>query len=138
MRKLILSMQTSLDGFIEGENGAMSWFEKDDPEQWQDLFEMWQSVDLFVLGRVMYPDYRDYWKSTLANEKAPPNHQTMRGLPIKTAHIVFRSLKDAGWGNTRIISGAVVEEVKIKEQPGKHTDCWRSQTCSNFNKCRPG
>jgi dihydrofolate reductase len=99
----------------------MSWFEKDDPEQWQDLFEMWQSVDLFLLGRVMYPDYRDYWKSTLANEKAPPNHKAYARLADKTAHIVFsHSLKDAGWGNTQIISGVVAEEVKkIKEQTGK-------------------
>ena len=121
MRKLILSMQVSLDGFIEGENGDMSWLQKENEEQWKDIFDMLETVDLFLLGRVMYPDYRDYWKSTLTNEKASPNHKAYARLAEKTAHIVFsQTLKEAGWENTRIISGPVAEEVKkIKQQPGK-------------------
>lgn len=56
MRKLILS--------------DMNWIAKDDPEQWIDLFEMLQSVDLFLLGRVMWPDYRNYWKQALTSSTA--------------------------------------------------------------------
>ena len=120
MRKLILSMQVSLDGFVDGENGDLSWVQKDDEESWTDLFQMLKSVDLFLLGRVMYPDYRDYWKSTLTNEKASPNHKAYAQLAEKTSHIVFsQTLKDSGWGNTRINSGPVAEEVKkIKQQSG--------------------
>ena len=121
MRKLILSMQVSLDGFIEGENGDMSWIQKDDPELWDDLFDMLESVDLFLLGRIMYPDYRDYWKWALASEKASANEKKYANLAEKTAHMVFsNTLKDSGWANTRIIPGPVAEEVKkLKQEAGK-------------------
>ncbi len=114
-------MQVSLDGSIEGENGDMSWLQKEDPEQWSDIYEMLESVDLFLLGRVMFPDYRDYWKSTLINRDASPNHIRYAQLAEKTAHVVFsQTLKESGWGNTKILRGNVVEEVKkLKELPGK-------------------
>lgn len=114
-------MQVSLDGFTEGEHGDMSWLQTEDPEQWSDLFDMLESVDLFLLGRVMYPDYRDYWKSTLLNKNASANHRRYAQLAEKTAHIVFsQTLKETGWENTRILRGNVVEEVKkLKQLPGK-------------------
>jgi dihydrofolate reductase len=121
MRKLILSMQVSLDGFIEGPNGDMSWLHKDDKEQWQDLFEMLQSVDLFLLGRVMFPDYRNYWKQALTNPQASPNEVAYAQLAEKTKHIVFSATMDEpAWENTQIINGDVAEEIaKLKKQPGK-------------------
>ena len=121
MRKLILSMQVSLDGFIEGPNGDMSWMQTDDGEQWDEVFEMLQSVDLMILGRVMFPDYRDYWKQALTNPKASANEVAYARLAEKTKHIVFSStMKDPQWNNTQIINGKVVDEIaKIKKQPGK-------------------
>jgi dihydrofolate reductase len=121
MRKLILSMQISLDGFVEGENGDLSWVQKEDPEQWNDLFDMLQSVDLFLLGRVMFPDYRDYWKSALTSENVSSNHKKYAQLAERTSHIVFsKSLKDSGWSNTCINGDDVIGEVKkLKQQPGK-------------------
>ncbi len=121
MRKLILSMQVSLDGFIEGPNGDMTWLHKDDKEQWQDLFEMLESVDLFLPGRVMFPDYRNYWKQALTNPQASPNEVAYAQLAEKTKHIVFsHTMDDPGWENTQIINGDVAEELaKLKKQPGK-------------------
>ena len=121
MRKLILAMQVSLDGFIEGPGGDMSWFVHDDPEQWADLFGMWQSVDLFLLGRGMWADYRNYWKQALTSSTAPSNELAYAKLAEKTKHIVFsRTLADPGWENTTIIKGPVAEEVrKLKQAPGK-------------------
>jgi dihydrofolate reductase len=114
-------MQVSLDGFIEGENGDMSWIQHDDEELWKDLFVMLESVDPFLLGRVMFPEYRDYWKSALTNEKASSNEKAYASLAEKTPHIVFsQTLQDPGWENTRIIHGQIAEEVKkLKQQPGK-------------------
>jgi hypothetical protein len=55
-------MQVSLDGFIEGPGGDMSCMAHDDETEWADLFDMLLDVDLFLPGRVMWPDYRNYWK----------------------------------------------------------------------------
>ena len=121
MRKLILKMQVSLDGFIEGPNGDMSWIKKEDKDLWEDLFEMLESVDLFLLGRVMYPEYRDYWKQALTNPRASANEVAYARLAQKTKHIVFsKTMSDPQWENTQIISGDVAAEVtKLKMQPGK-------------------
>ncbi|HEY5745608.1 MAG TPA: dihydrofolate reductase family protein [Chryseolinea sp.] len=121
MRKLILSMQISLDGFVEGPGGDMSWLLKDDGEQWQDLFEMLQTVDLFLLGGGMFPDYRAFWKQALSNPKSTPNQLAYAKLADKTKHIVFsNTIKDPEWANTQIVGGSVADEIaKIKAMPGK-------------------
>ncbi|HZE84903.1 MAG TPA: dihydrofolate reductase family protein [Puia sp.] len=121
MRKLILAMQVSLDGFVEGPGGDMSWFVHDDPEHWADLFGMLQSVDLFLLGRGMWTDYRNYWKQALISSTASPDEVAYAKLAEKTKHIVFsHTLADPGWENTSISNGPVAEEVrKIKQAPGK-------------------
>ena len=121
MRKLILAMQISLDGFIEGPNGDMSWIQPDDPEGWDDLFEMLESVDLFLLGRVMFSDYRNYWKQALVNPRASANEIKYARLAEKTKHIVFSSSSiNPEWGNTEMVNGNVAVAVeKLKKQQGK-------------------
>jgi dihydrofolate reductase len=114
-------MQMSLDGFIVGENGDTSWMSTNDPEDWTDLFEMLKTVDLFVLGRVMWPDYSTYWKQALTSSTASPNEVKYARIAEKTQHIIFsKTLKDPQWTNAKIVSGDVVEETKkLKQQPGK-------------------
>jgi len=114
-------MQISLDGFVEGPGGDMSWLLKDDDEQWQDLFEMLQTVDLFLLGGGMFPDYRAFWKQALTNPQSTPNQLAYAKLADKTKHIVFsHTMKDAGWANTQLVGGSVSEEIaKIKALSGK-------------------
>jgi dihydrofolate reductase len=120
MRRLILKMQVSLDGFIEGPNGDMSWIMKDD-ELWEDLFEMLESVDLFLLGGGMFGGYRDYWKAALTKPGFSTNEVKYARLAAKSDHIIFsKTWQDAAWANTKIIGGNVADEIaKIKKQPGK-------------------
>jgi dihydrofolate reductase len=114
-------MQLSLDGFIVGENGDSSWMNSDDPEDWTDLFEMLKTVDLIVLGRVMWPDYSNYWKQALTSSTASANEVKYARIAEKIQHIVFsKTLKDPEWTNAKIISGDIVEEAKkLKQLPGK-------------------
>lgn len=127
MRKLTLSMQMSLDGYIEGPAGEMDWF-VDDDETWTDMFEFFKSIDTVLLGAGMYPDYADYWRRVLSDPKARPNEVRYSELAEKTEHIVFsnaltkidpRASDDysGGWKkNTRIVKGDVRTEVlKIKQ-----------------------
>jgi dihydrofolate reductase len=67
MRKIIAALQTSVDGFIEGPNGELDWAMAEDEETWRDLFELLKSADTCILGRVMYPEYEQYWLAVLAN-----------------------------------------------------------------------
>ncbi len=59
MRKMILGMMLSLDGYAVGMNDEMDWLPPfDDARLWKDAHEeMWDqlnTVDTFVLGRVTY------------------------------------------------------------------------------------
>jgi len=69
MRKVIAALQTSVDGFIEGPNRELDWAMADDEETWREMDETLSTVDTFILGRGMYPEYEQYWLTLLANPK---------------------------------------------------------------------
>jgi len=127
MRKIIAALQVSVDGFIEGPNGELDWAMAEDEETWRDVFEMLESVDTCILGRVMYPEYEQYWLAVLANPGGPPlsekpatkNEIAYARWANKTPHIVVsKTLDEVAWKTTRIARD--VEEIrKLKQQPGK-------------------
>ena len=127
MRKIIAALQVSVDGFIEGPNGELDWAMAEDEETWRDVFEMLESVDTCILGRVMYPEYEQYWLAVLANPGGPPlsekpatkNEIAYARWADKTPHVVVsKTLDKVAWKATRIARD--VEEIrKLKQQPGK-------------------
>jgi dihydrofolate reductase len=121
MRKLILSAQVSLDGYVAGPNGDSSWMPPDNDEGWDGLFREMRDVDLFVLGAGMWPEYRDHWKQALGNPEAPPKEQEYARLAAKTRHLVFSgTLREAGWENASIESGDLAAAIRrLKALPGK-------------------
>ena len=46
MRKLILKTVISLDGFLEGPDGAMDWFPMDDPADWEEEFKLYHNIGI--------------------------------------------------------------------------------------------
>jgi dihydrofolate reductase len=121
MRKIIVAMSVTLDGYVEGPNHDMSWMRTDSQQDWEDLFEMLESVDLLLLGGGMFEEYRDYWKQSLTSPKASPNEVKYARWAERHKHIVFsKTIKDPRWENASINNGNSIEEVKkIKSQPGK-------------------
>ena len=119
MRKLIAALQTSLDGFIEGPNGELDWAMAEDEETWREMDETLSSMDTFILGRGMYPDYEQYWLALLANSKGTENENAYERGADKIPHIVLsKTLDKVAWKTTRIIRD--VEEIrKMKQGPGK-------------------
>jgi len=118
----------SVDGFIEGPNGELDWAMEEDEETWKDIFEMLESVDTCILGRVMYPDYEQYWLAILANptgilplsgKTATKNEIAYARWADKIPHVVLsKTLDKVAWKTTRIVRD--LEEIrKMKQQPGK-------------------
>jgi dihydrofolate reductase len=128
VRKIIAALQTSVDGFIEGPNGDLDWAMENDDETWSGVFEMLESVDTCILGRVMYPEYEQYWLAVLAD---PSGKLPSSGMPAtkneiayacwadKTPHIVVSiTLDKVAWKTTRIVRD--LEEIrKLQQQAGK-------------------
>jgi dihydrofolate reductase len=128
MRKIIASLQVSVDGFIEGPNGELDWAMAEDEETWAEVNEMLNSVDTFILGRVMYSDYEQYWLALLANPTGTKNENAYARLADKIPHIVLsKTLDKVAWKATRIVRD--IEEIRImKEQQGKNIVTWGGAT----------
>ncbi len=96
-----------------------------------------ESVDTCLLGRVMYPDYEQYWCAMLANpggilphtgKVATKNEIAYARWADTTLHIVVsKTLDTVSWKTTRIVRD--VDEIrKIKQQAGKDIMVWGGAT----------
>lgn len=128
MRKLIVSMQMTLDGYVAAPDGKADWLITSEGD-WAATFEDLQSVDTILVGRKMYPEYSGYWRSVLTDPKADANEKKYAEWADRTPHIVFsHSMKDVDWPNTRNAPELEAEVKKLKQQPGKDILAWGGAT----------
>src|SRR5690625_314428 len=119
MRKVILSMLVSLDGYIEGPNHEQDWFTWDE-EMETYMQNFIQTVDTFIYGRKSYEMMVDYWPHA-ASDPAWPNRDqefvdTMNNYPKL---VLSRTLNKVEW-NATLIKSHIAEEISnIKKQSGK-------------------
>lgn len=114
MRKLVLTMFMSLDGFINGPDGALIT-----PPFSPDLASRWigynlSRFDLMVYGRVCYEGMVGFWTSPAA----PPEEAARLAGMEKI--VLSRTLERADWGRARILRDDVAGEfARLKQLPGK-------------------
>jgi dihydrofolate reductase len=120
MRKVVLFMHISLDGFAAGPNGELDWISYDQElEKYAE--EIVSTVGAPLYGRVTYQMMESYWPTVLTNP-ASTKHDLEHAQWIENIpKIVFsKSLEKVAWNNTRLIKDNIVEEIsKLKQQPGK-------------------
>lgn len=103
MRKVILSMMLSLDGFIEGPSRELDWHVWDEEMEKYMYDDVLNKADAILLGRVAYQLLADYWPSA-ADSIAPK----MNNLP----KIVFsKTLEKVEWNNSRLVKENIADEV---------------------------
>jgi len=123
-RKLILSMQITLDGYVAGPNDEADWLIISD-DNWTDLYKDINSADTFLLGRKMYPNYSEHWQSTLRNPESDPNELKFAKLADKTQHIVFtKGDFKPDWKNTRVAHDLSAEVTHLKKEKGRNIIAW--------------
>ncbi|WP_316819165.1 dihydrofolate reductase family protein [Pedobacter nyackensis] len=110
MRKLIVSMMVSVDGFIEGPNKELDYFTDD--EQLMDYFEnIIDDVELFIYGRKSYELMIQYWPTATGRFAEKMNR--------KKKLVFSRTLKTAVW-NAELIAGDLTKIInELKNKPGK-------------------
>lgn len=107
MRKIILGVAVSLDGFIEGPNGEYDWCFTD---QDYGLSELYQRIDTAFLGRKTY-------EMTLAM-----GEMSGEGFPKLKNYIFSNTLTSVKPDETLITGDIEAEVLKIKQDKGK--DIW--------------
>jgi dihydrofolate reductase len=115
MKKVILNLAVTLDGFIEGPNGEIDWCIMDDDMNF-DVFV--SSVDTMFYGRVSY----DAWGNFQPDENTSQAEKSMwEGIHSKNK-FVFSSQNRQDNDATFINSDIANKVTVIKKQSGK--DIW--------------
>ena len=122
-RKLIVRMNMSLDGYVEGPNGTLNGFSSG-PEHWSDLFSVLEGVDAFLVGRGMYAGYGEHWTAALTRSMASDGERTFAQLAQRTKHyVVSRTMQTAKFFQTSILRD-LDGVARLKQQPGKSIIAW--------------
>jgi dihydrofolate reductase len=118
MRKIILMMSVSLDGFIEGPDRELDWHLIDDELHTHFNREL-GAMGAFLGGRVTYELMAGFWPTADADPASPAPMVEFASIWRDMPKIVYsRTLEQAGW-NTTVVRDVVAEEVmELKAQPG--------------------
>jgi dihydrofolate reductase len=118
VRKVVVSMSISLDGYIEGPDREIDWHQVDD--QLHDHFnEQLAAMGAFLSGRVTYELMAEFWPTADADPASTRPMAEFARIWRDMPKIVYsRTLERADW-NTSVVRDVVVDEVlALKAEPG--------------------
>lgn len=118
MRKIILAMQVSLDGFFEGPDRDLSWHMVDD-ELHRHFNDQLGAMGAFLDGRVTYELMAGFWPTADEDPASSGPVAEFARIWREMPKIVYsRTLTTADW-NTAVVRNVVAGEVlELKSQPG--------------------
>jgi dihydrofolate reductase len=120
MRKILLLIHTSLDGFVAGLNGEMDWIHIDD-EMFDEVGKLTQRSDTVIYGRVTFEMMESYWPTAGQKPNASRHdieHSRWTNDSLKI--VLSRTRKETSWKNSKILSDNIPEQIQqLKQQPGK-------------------
>lgn len=115
MKKIILNLAVTLDGYIEGPNGEVDWCIMDDDMNFDAFLN---GVDTLLYGRVSY----DAWGNFVPDENAPLTEKSFWQQIHSKRKIVF-STQHQSHSDVLFISSDIPNEIgRLKKQEGK--DIW--------------
>lgn len=118
MRKVIYAMSVSLDGYIEGPGGDLSWSTPDE-ELHQHFNDQEASVDIHLYGRKLYEIMEAFWPMADSDPSEPAVVLEYARIWKAMKKVVFsKTLKQVG-SNAQLFNGDIAAEVnRLKAQPG--------------------
>jgi dihydrofolate reductase len=145
MRKLILKMSMSVDGFVAGPNGEIDWIFKSTDDAAVDWIvdTLWQA-GVHIMGSRTFHDMAAYWPTSTEKFAAPMNEipklvfsrtgrvknpgtqpttqalQDANRVRAEKATQASPSANSASWTQVPVASGKLADEIaRLKAQPGK-------------------
>lgn len=115
MRKIILDLAVTLDGFIEGVNGEIDWCIMDDDMNFDEFLS---GIDTIFYGRVSYDSWGNFMPARSADKAEWKLWQTVHS---KKKHVFTTQNKQDN--KVIFINSDIAKKVSdIKNKPGK--DIW--------------
>jgi dihydrofolate reductase len=123
MRKVVLWIGMSLDGFTSGANEQLDWLvpHATRPQSEPIFRRLRERCDLVLMGRVNYEGFLSYWPKVKDDPKAARNDVEISRWLDEVPKVVFsHTLREVTWKNARLAKGSAAEEVAaLKRAPGK-------------------
>ena len=122
MRKLIVSMNLSLDGNMSGPQGGLDWhFETWNEQMGEKLLDQLQKADTILLGRITYEAMAKYWSSKPMESNFPRQDLAIADKMNRHTKIVFsKTGLTPIWENTVLAVRDPADEIRmLKHQRGK-------------------
>jgi dihydrofolate reductase len=115
MRKIILDLAVTLDGFIEGPNGEVDWCIMDDD---MDFAGFLSGIDTIFYGRVSF----DMWGNFQPDLNSGETEKSIWASVHSKKKVVFSSQEQQNSHAVFITSDLPKKVAEIKQQDGK--DIW--------------
>jgi len=125
MRKLIMKMSISVDGFVGGPNGENDWVFRSSDEASRE-WSLGQVADagLIIMGRKSFEIMAPYWPTATGPFAAPMNEIpkalfTQKGFKVPPADASLPATES--WAKARVFDGDLAESIQqLKQEPGKN------------------
>lgn len=120
MRKIVLFMHVSLDGFVAGKNGEMNWIHVDE-EIFDYAADRTDESDTALYGRNTYEMMENYWPNAGEKPGASKHDKHHSKWYNQVNKIVLsKTLAGKDLNKTTIISNNISEQLnEIKQKGGK-------------------
>ena len=127
MRKIVLHLHTSLDGYAGGINGEMNWIKVDD-SMFDYTNNLIDQADTAFYGRVTYDMMQAYWP-TAADKPNATKHDRDHSAWYNRVNklVISKTLQSSPEKNLTVISHDIPATIrKIKEGPGRNIQIFGS------------
>jgi dihydrofolate reductase len=125
MAQLIVSMNLSLDGYVEAQGQDDGSWLRIDEEVHRAFNELAAGAQAFIYGRKVYEVMIPYWPDAIADASKPSYEREYGRLWVEKPKVVISTtLKETRW-NTRVVpAGALDEVAKLKRESRGYLVCY--------------
>lgn len=119
MRKVILSMFLTLDGYVAGPNNELAFFDSfaGDKTVAKDASAFLNTVDTIMLGGNAYKEFVEYWPNASKDEIITDQMNEIQKVIFSRTR---ESVEWGKWNNAHLLKEGLAEEIsRLKQQPGK-------------------
>lgn len=111
MRKIIVSMWTTLDNFVAGPNDEMDWLRIDSGVMaYEQAFV--DDAEMLLLGRSTFGDFAGHWPKASRNPDTEPTERNYaQRVDAMNKIVVSASGEVAEWRNTEVLSTLDEKEI---------------------------
>lgn len=134
MRKIVVMMSVSLDGYFEGPDRDISWHLVTD-EIHRDFNDVLRPMSAFLHGRVMHEMMVDYWPTADQDPQITEPMREFAGVYREIPKFVYSTTFDDTAWNTTIVREVDPDEVRaLKDQPGGDMGLGGADLAASFLK----